>query len=111
MARVRIYSPAIKPVAMNAVPQQPRRSVPARKTLHYPTVERANAFTLIELLVVIAILGILAAMLLPALSQARSKAQNITCINNLNQLEDCCHLYMHDNQDYLPPNEVGGYVT
>jgi prepilin-type processing-associated H-X9-DG protein len=66
---------------------------------------------LIELLVVIGIVAILAAMLLPALSQAKTKARNIACINNLNQLEDACHLYTHDNQDSLPPNEVGGIVS
>lgn len=96
---------------MSTAASQPRRSEPVRRTLYYPTVEHANAFTLIELLVVIAIIAILAAFLLPALSQGKIKAQNIACINNLNQLEDCCHLYMADFQDYLVPNEVGGFVT
>jgi prepilin-type N-terminal cleavage/methylation domain-containing protein/prepilin-type processing-associated H-X9-DG protein len=72
---------------------------------------RANAFTLIELLVVIAIIGILAALLLPVLSRAKVTAQSIACINNLKQLEDCCHLYTADNDDYLPLNKVGGYVS
>jgi prepilin-type N-terminal cleavage/methylation domain-containing protein/prepilin-type processing-associated H-X9-DG protein len=69
-----------------------------------------NAFTLIELLVVIAIISILAAMLLPALATAKSKGQQIACLNNLRQLQLCWQLYVDDNNDALPPNAttVGG---
>jgi prepilin-type N-terminal cleavage/methylation domain-containing protein/prepilin-type processing-associated H-X9-DG protein len=70
-----------------------------------------DAFTLLELLVVLAIIGILGALLLPALSQAKSRAQNFSCINNLKQLESCCHLYSLDYQDFLVPNQVGGFVS
>lgn len=62
------------------------------------------AFTLVELLVVIAIIGILAALLLPVLSNSKATAKSIACLNNLKQLELCCHLYSTDNNDYLVPN-------
>jgi prepilin-type N-terminal cleavage/methylation domain-containing protein len=62
-----------------------------------------RAFTLIELLVVIAIIGILAALLLPVLTRARSQAAKTTDLNNLKQMMIAVHVYASENGDRVPP--------
>lgn len=67
---------------------------------------RLNGFTLLELLVVIAVIGILAALLLPALSRAKMRAQTLACLGNLRQLQSAWQMYGGDNNDAVVPNNA-----
>ena len=78
-----------------------------RRTRVIPSV---MSFTLIELLVVIAIIAVLAAMLLPALQQAREKARQIVCMNNLKQYGIMTMFYVQDYDGWLPPNRMSASV-
>lgn len=80
-----------------------------RHKIYKPFPARGNGFTLIELLVVIGIIGILAAILLPALSRARAHARNTHCVNNLRQLFLANTMYAEENGGHYAPAAADMY--
>jgi prepilin-type N-terminal cleavage/methylation domain-containing protein len=79
----------------------------ARNGRFIPLRQNSPGFTLIELLVVIAIIAILAALLLPALANARRKAHQAACASNLRQNGIAIRMFADDNEDSLPPGQDG----
>ncbi|MFO1513707.1 MAG: prepilin-type N-terminal cleavage/methylation domain-containing protein [Verrucomicrobiota bacterium] len=105
-----------RPVGRLVMPKQGELAEPATepvlKTRRKPRQRSrrgrpASGFTLVELLVVMALIAILAALLLPALSGAKTKAQTISCLNNLKQLSVAAQAYMADNRGLLVANHRG----
>jgi prepilin-type N-terminal cleavage/methylation domain-containing protein len=101
-----LLEPSAKPVGSSEICDS---GLPSSKTdmsdmcLKLDSRPARSGFTLIELLVVIAIIGILAGLLLPVLTAAKTKAKTMTCVNNNKQIALAIMLYAGDNNDTLPP--------
>jgi prepilin-type N-terminal cleavage/methylation domain-containing protein/prepilin-type processing-associated H-X9-DG protein len=88
--------------------REPREEEQAMKKTPKPAVGRRPAFTLVELLIVVVIIGMLIALLIPALGAAMALARNIQCQNNLSQLAKAALTYATDNKGEILPLRKGG---
>ena len=102
-----IFVVMITPIRSN---MKTRRAT-ARSLLRSKTRRPCRAFSLVELLVVLAIVGVLAAVIMPAVSTVRSQAQKSKNLSNLRQIHAACMMYAANNSGWLPPNGDGRIAT
>ena len=110
----------LKPLNRSRVPRplKPDRRQAAMKNATWVSLVKkpvrptcSRRFTLLELLVVIAIIALLAGLLLPALVRARAKAKATSCMAQMTQMSLAMHMYLDDNDDWLPPlRRSGGQI-
>ena len=95
-------------ISPDGPPQIPNR-VPKLSRLGIQSMKTGKGFTLIELLVVIAIIGLLVAVILPALKAAKIQAQMVVCLANMNGLSKAYHAYTSENNTFLINGDVPRY--